>query len=196
VGGEKNVSYPKVLGLLGIDEYRPPTAAEYKRACIATTDDDGIPTFTLRDEPLPEEKIEVKLTFPKDKAGHYWYDEYNGKTYDKAGFLDLFKKVRKDMIEGLDNFPILKKQKKSEKNELKENKTRETLAERVDLLSDLLNCGSACFTKQEWKEYNQDLNKYWERLDLRLLPGETAYDLNIRKKDLLKFAEAQEENEI
>lgn len=196
VGGEKNVSYPKVLGLLGIDEYRPPTAAEYKRACIATTDDDGIPTFTLRDEPLPEEKIEVKLTFPKDKAGHYWYDEYNGKTYDKAGFLALFKTVRGDMIKDLDEFPILKRKKRTVQNELEEDKTREKLAEKVDLLSDLMNCGYACFTKQEWKEYNKDLNKYWERLDLRLLPGEKAYDLNIRKKDLLKFAEAQEENEI
>jgi hypothetical protein len=196
VGGERNVSYPKVLGLLGIDEHRPPTAGEYKRACICTTDDDGIPTFTLRNEPLPEEKIEVKLTFPKDKAGHYWYDDYNGKTYDKAGFLELFKTVRKDMIEELDDFPILKKKKRTAENELKEDKTREKLAERVDLLNDLMSFGRACFTRKEWKDYNKELNKYWERLDLRLLPGEKAYDLNIAKKDLMKFAEAQEENEV
>jgi hypothetical protein len=174
VGGEKNVSYGKVLALLGITENRVPTDAEYKRACICTENDDGFPTFTLRDEPLPEEKIEIKLSFPKDKAGHFWYKDYSGKTYDKVDFLDLFKTVRKEMIEDLDNFPIIKKKKKTAKNELEENKTREKLAERVDLLSDLMKCGHACFSKQEWKDYNQELNKYWERLDLHLLPGEKA----------------------
>ncbi len=195
VGGEKNVSYGKVLGLLGITENRVSTDVEYKRACICTENDDGYPTFTLLDETLPEEKIEIKLSFPKDKAGHFWYNDYIGKTYDKVDFLDLFKTVRKEMIEDLDNFPIIKKKKKTAKNELEENKTREKLAERVDLLSDLMKCGHACFSKQEWKDYNKEPNIYWERLDLHLLPGEKTYDLNIRKTDLKKFLLAEEDND-
>ena len=99
------------------------------------------------------------------------------------------------MIEDLDNFPIIKKKKKTAKNELEENKTREKLAERVDLLSDLMKCGHACFSKKEWKDYNQELNIYWERLDLHLLPGEKDYDLNIRKTDLKKFLLAEEDND-
>ena len=215
IGNQKHVSHAKVRALLGINEDRVPTPAEYRRAVKCTKDEKGQPVFELRTEPLPEPPIKVILHVDDDRAGHFWYKGYNGTEYDKPGFLKRFTDEMEKLYKGLDEyFPKPKnetknpnKKQKTENPEKKqktdqtidpdkEDRIRKKKAERVDLLEALMYNGKACFSDVEWKKYNVELRKVWKRLELKMYPDDDkAYDLNIRKKDFMEIEEAIEAHE-